>query len=101
MATASPTSACHSGGIPAWFPCSTSIKGNGTFKAFSSAVLQATYPTFAFLDANRDGRVDIFSTKKGGSSEEHYLALHSAPTVKPKPKPKPKCKPKPPHKHCK
>ncbi len=75
-------------------------QGNGTFKAFSSAVLQATYPTFAFLDANRDGRVDIFSTK-GGSSEEHYLALHSAPTVKPKPKPKPKCKPKPPHKHCK
>lgn len=77
-------------------------QGDGTFRPFSSLVTLAMYPSFVFLDANRDGRIDLFSTK-GSFSEEHYLSLQRGPVVtpKPKPKPKPKCKPKPPHKRCK
>jgi hypothetical protein len=67
-------------------------KGDGTFASMPARAFKTDpLAMFTFLDANRDGRVDILSTSPsgGGSPENHLLALQV--------KPKPPCKPKPHH----
>jgi hypothetical protein len=75
-------------------------RGNGTFAPLPAAAIGSPAATFLFLDANRDGRVDVYFAKPENGSEYHYLSVQASPKATPKPKKKPKCKPKPHHKRC-
>lgn len=86
-----------------WYPDDRPLiylnNGDGTFAPLPDGALASPlYPSFLFLDANRDGRLDLFTTQ-AGRPEQHFLELQQGPkpVPKPKPKPKPKCKPKPHH----